>query len=156
MFFLRHFPVYALGWFLHEKGRSKLAPLMLAVALGVTGWSHSRAEVLMACAALALLSINISSGSIRALAWCGRFSYSLYLIHVPIGCYLLARNRTALTLGHPLAEVIRDLVVLALVSGIAWVFFRVIEQPAHEWGKRIAATIRTKRLPRISPALSGD
>lgn len=70
----------------------------------------------------------------------GTFSYSLYLVHVPIGCMLLSRMFTIGRESLPSA-LLRDSLLLALVGCFAYVFFLLFEKPTHAWARRTAGRI---------------
>ena len=66
------------------------------------------------------------------------YSYSLYLIHVPIGCYLLPYyfpykfDNTSM-----FPSLLRDVVFLFLCILCSKLFFRFIEQPSHQFARKL-------------------
>ena len=71
----------------------------------------------------------------RALLFLGNISYSLYLLHIPVGGRIVNLAKRFET-----NEVIKVLVVLVALGFsifVAWIFYRLIEKPSHKWSKRI-------------------
>jgi peptidoglycan/LPS O-acetylase OafA/YrhL len=85
---------------------------------------------LMVLAALTLGSFETFLRS-RAMAWTGRRSYSLYLVHCPIVVALALAAGGRFSPGYLLAA-------LALSLAAAAAFHRVVEAPAHRFARRIA------------------
>jgi peptidoglycan/LPS O-acetylase OafA/YrhL len=66
------------------------------------------------------------------LAWLGKISYSLYLVHAPIGERLMnVAHRFVANLALCFA------ISMALTLLIAWGFNELFEEPARRWAKRI-------------------
>jgi peptidoglycan/LPS O-acetylase OafA/YrhL len=137
-----------------------LTPYLLIFALGILtfyfrlGWIRT-ASYLGACSLLCgaiyfmnsaviavaslatAISIAFIEGSgFRSLFWLGTISYSLYLIHVPIGGRII-------NLGERLAAgpFVRIAFLLAsLVASIvaASIYFRCLERPSREWSSRVS------------------
>jgi len=67
----------------------------------------------------------------------GLFSYSLYLIHVPIGCYLLL-HYLPFKLDRGLGpSLLQDLLLLTGCVFAAYLFYRFAEKPTHDLARRI-------------------
>lgn len=84
------------------------------------------------CAALAIAFIR---SDIRPLVWLGSLSYSLYLVHVPIG-----GRAMNLLLPHAHGMAARCLVLafsLALSVFLAYGLYRIVERPAQRWSSAI-------------------
>ncbi|MEL7038538.1 MAG: acyltransferase [Cyanobacteria bacterium J06592_8] len=69
------------------------------------------------------------------LCYVGELSYSLYLLHVPIGCYLLIRYRQGIWLESLPLHILYDLSLLLICLGISFLFYQYIEKPAIALGK---------------------
>jgi len=75
----------------------------------------------------------------RPLAQAGLFSYSLYLIHVPIGCYFLP-HYFPITFSRELGpSLVQDLLFLTVCLLSAYLFYRLIEKPSHAFARRITS-----------------
>jgi len=115
------------------------------LALAIAAWvqwevrSPLSAAVGMATALAILLTPKLHS---RPLIWIGGISYSLYLLHVPIGGRVLNFLER---FSH--FELVRILAVpAALVSSLlaAQLFFRFIERPSHEKARKFSYAMRSK------------
>jgi peptidoglycan/LPS O-acetylase OafA/YrhL len=76
------------------------------------------------------------SSTLRPLEVVGLWSYSLYLLHVPIGVYLLLRFRKGPWLDSLPLHILFDLLTLACCIGLSGVFFLLVERPSIELGRR--------------------
>jgi len=162
LFWLPWFPHFALGWFGQQWSQERLASLpaglaaLLAVAGAAVGQNQAMAggsyvgpEALMATvAALATVVLLLLGGRGQGqglaasrvgamLTHLGQISYSVYLLHVPIGCYLLLRLRRGPLLEQLPLHVAFDVLVVLLIVAASSLFHRCIEQPCHQWSRRI-------------------
>ena len=67
-------------------------------------------------------------GAVRALAWIGSLSYSLYLLHQNLGVALIQKATAA-----GLSDLAAILAVSVLMIGLAHASFRFIEKPGARW-----------------------
>jgi peptidoglycan/LPS O-acetylase OafA/YrhL len=66
----------------------------------------------------------------------GKFSYSLYLTHVPIGCFLISSllgSRLDASLG---LKIVRDLILLFGCLLFSLLFYRAVEKPTHAFARK--------------------
>jgi len=68
--------------------------------------------------------------------WLGSISYSLYLIHVPIGGRLVNYGSRFIE-SNPLSELVLSTIALAASILAGWIFFLIIERPSHALARRI-------------------
>jgi peptidoglycan/LPS O-acetylase OafA/YrhL len=84
----------------------------------------------------ALLSIlylpKIKSGM---LIWVGTVSYSLYLLHIPIGGRVI--NLAERLPDHPVIRIVAVLIALGLSLITAFIFYRLVESPSHQFSRII-------------------
>jgi peptidoglycan/LPS O-acetylase OafA/YrhL len=73
----------------------------------------------------------------RALIWLASISYSLYLLHVPIGGRVVNLGRR--WIEGPWQELALSLLALVICLVAAWVFHKVVEVPAHALSRRVKA-----------------
>ena len=89
--------------------------------------------VLAACSALVIAYGRTGGGPL--LRWLGTISYSLYLVHVPIGGRVI---NLSLRFPHTLLV---QCAALALAIGVslvaAWVLYVTVERPAQRWAEGI-------------------
>lgn len=121
-------------------GSREFAVWLLLTCVSV-GSAHGTAVVAVIAATALLLA---SGWQLPALAGLGSLSYSLYLLHVPIGGRIV-------NLGCRLAPdaVVRaGMLIVALGVSLlaAWVLFRSVEKPAIRWSRRIQLA-----RPRLAP-----
>lgn len=71
---------------------------------------------------------------LKSIAWLGKISFSLYLIHFPLFKILGLIHRESF--GEKPANFIVTLLYLIPVILLAWLFFKYIENPIHNWSKK--------------------
>jgi peptidoglycan/LPS O-acetylase OafA/YrhL len=81
---------------------------------------------------------------IRILSFLGAISYSLYLLHVPIGGRVINIGRRFI--DGPVQELFLSLAALAVSLLVATIFCRYVEEPAKRASKRIALNPPYSRL----------
>lgn len=102
-------------------------------SLGILARTH-RPSILVVAMSTALVIAFVPATN-ALLKWLGRISYSLYLVHLPVGSFLangVAHTALPRWAGSTIA-----------VSGsllVAECFYRIIERPAQRWASRV--TIR--------------
>jgi peptidoglycan/LPS O-acetylase OafA/YrhL len=140
-FFLAYWDLFALGTALAWFDRPKIA-LTLSVLSTTSLLVRVEPEITIV-AWLTFISIAIARQPrlgryfrVPVLPHLGTISYSLYLVHVPIGCYVLARFRPEAASCPPLLHILYDCGIVGVCIGCAWLFWRTIEFPAHEFGRR--------------------
>jgi peptidoglycan/LPS O-acetylase OafA/YrhL len=118
-----HYRIGVLG----RIGFALQAVMLTAVTVLAIGWSSALVGL-----ATASLTAFANPPRVAILAWLGSISYSLYLVHVPIG------GRVMNLAGRLPAAWHGPALVLAVVASLlaAWVFNRLIEAPAQRWSGR--------------------
>lgn len=126
---------------------------VLAVAMGSAAAAYRIGLVATAGGIVTVCLIAGVDGRWRALAWLGEISYSLYLVHSPVGMPFL---RYAIV--HDLGPAGR-MAMLALAAGAtlgaAWLMWRFVERPAQRWARRIGYAAVTMPVGRAAPAPTG-
>lgn len=144
-FFLRRYFEWFLGMWLAERVAKgvhlpRWGSLLVAVGAAAGGvvCSHTPAlwaghELLLAVASAGVLSLLVSpaTGNVGGvLAWCGDWSYSLYLVHMPM---LRLLNAALFLLPEPVRDVwggwLFAATAIPLVPTVAWVWYRLFEKP---------------------------
>jgi peptidoglycan/LPS O-acetylase OafA/YrhL len=82
------------------------------------------------------------------LRWLGCVSYSLYLLHVPIGGRVINLSKRFVSNDVERFGVILLATAVSLLS--AWAFYRLVEVPAHQLSRRIK--MKSKLLTESEPA----
>jgi peptidoglycan/LPS O-acetylase OafA/YrhL len=104
--------------------------------LGAAIFAAHGAVVTVATIGTAVVIATVRLPRIPWLAWLASISYSLYLLHVPIGMPLVALAER-LSLNGPLFELLAvSLATLGSVAGAA-ILFRFVESPALRLASKI-------------------
>ncbi len=159
LFFLDQWPLFALGVGLAETihRRSGFGLAMMVAATIILPLIAPIAVVL--AGGLTAASIYLVRAFPRAearlyrrpVAFLGTISYSLYLIHVPIGVYALGH---LVHLGSETAQPARLLTDALVIAGCilaAYAFHRAVERPTQRLAKSIHARRRARRAAAVSP-----
>lgn len=101
--------------------------LLLALSLGKT------IAIVGVLTALAIAFVRIKK--IKIFHFFGIISYSLYLIHVPIGGRIVNLGKRFATTDVEYFMV--SLFGFCLSVFVAYLFYKIIEKPANEWSSRI-------------------
>jgi peptidoglycan/LPS O-acetylase OafA/YrhL len=137
LFFVSLWPAFGLGAALAARRmHPRLGGVMLLTSAAHLGFvlaaGGDRAFVggaALATAAIAGLRLRPRPGLFAGMAACGVFSYSLYLVHVPLGVFGAQRLLLALAPAGPLATILAQFAALALVLGAAHGFYLLVERP---------------------------
>lgn len=135
----RVLPVFALGWIAAHQAMRPRPVLWLAIAwlllLLVRLGGMEQALVAAVCVVLLKLALLVPSFGPKLLLWLGGISYSLFLIHVPIGGRVVnVFSRFPLSGSQQLLVCLLALVLSFLA---AWGFCVVIERPSHRVSRNL-------------------
>jgi peptidoglycan/LPS O-acetylase OafA/YrhL len=83
---------------------------------------------------VALINRTIGTRLTKAVSWIGKISFSLYLIHFPLFKLFGYLHREIF--GEKPANFLISLFYLLPVIFLAWLFFRWVENPIHQWSKK--------------------
>ena len=156
-FFLPQFGLFALGVAIAmgrtAAGRPFAAVLLVAALASVLG--NAARDPAIVGVILTLFGLMrwwrgpiFSHNPVPPLAWLGEVSYSLYLIHVPIGMHLVMRYAGA---GHEkttTGAVAMDALVVAVCLAFAAVMARLVERPSITLGRTLGRTLSHRLLRR--------
>jgi peptidoglycan/LPS O-acetylase OafA/YrhL len=145
-----HGPLFLMGIFsfLCYQRKLKAVPffLLLAVCYAI-GWSSfsPKAITFGLCTVPAIFLLNVSN---RFLLFLGQISYSLYLLHVPIGSRVTNLTEALTT------DVTLRLMGIALAFGASIVasalFYRFVEEPAIRWSRDFVTNGKWRTLLSLS------
>jgi peptidoglycan/LPS O-acetylase OafA/YrhL len=133
----RFLPLFVTGWaaaWMKLYPESRMAWGILLVSAVSTEHQHGGATAAAAIATFLVIRF-LPSFSFPGLAWLGSISYSLYLVHVPIGGRIINLGQRWVTEGD--GRLLLALAATAVSLLGAWLFFKVIEEPCHRWSRRI-------------------
>lgn len=136
----RYLPEFALG-FAAALWRAKAgtANLRRGVALLTLAWAATQLAPPVAVAAIAValaVAVAAQQAMPRALLALGAVSYSLYLVHVPVGGRVV--NLLSRLDPGPWGSVAVVLAALLVSLAGAWAMWRLVERPAIRWSRTIA------------------
>jgi len=142
--FLRHTDIFTIGIvcaFYKKEYITRHIFLMLVLLTGVVIYIHHGYVI-------TILSVGATLGiafidTIRHFKWLvffGNISYSLYLLHVPIGGRIINLGKRFASSGFEKFLVI----LLAMIGSViaAWVFYKLVEMPSHKLSRRIRLNIK--------------
>jgi peptidoglycan/LPS O-acetylase OafA/YrhL len=157
LFFLSYWPVYALGVGVSLLARREwfggAAVSVAAVAVVVTRSSGPGTAVAILTAAvigMAAAGLTDRFRPPRVLIQCGMVSYSLYLTHVPIGCWICLRWKTGQWATNPWLALAYDIPVLLICILGAIVSYRLVEVPSLRMAR--SGVRPTSRVPIPEPS----
>jgi peptidoglycan/LPS O-acetylase OafA/YrhL len=142
VFFLKCWSFFAIGAALAEwRARQGVLPVLLLM-LCVADFARNQSPLTAAAALLAVFTCWLCTipafawlNRERVFRWAGQWSYSLYLIHVPIGCWIALRVAAAICGGsvrqQGLAQhMLVDAGCLAISCAAAVAFWALVERPS--------------------------
>jgi peptidoglycan/LPS O-acetylase OafA/YrhL len=107
--------------------------------IGCTGGPEIALTGLVAAAAIYWgMRFEVRGNAGNALLLCGAISYSLYLVHVPIGGRVVNLGRRLV--DGPVQELFLSLFALAVALGFATIFYIVVEKPFVRRSRRLSAS----------------
>jgi peptidoglycan/LPS O-acetylase OafA/YrhL len=77
----------------------------------------------------------------------GDYSYSVYLLHVPVAVYLVGLLKSPFIQKHLAANMIFDIICYLVTLVFAFLFFKWVELPSIRYGKTISKRFTDNPLP---------
>lgn len=110
---------------------------LAGLLLVLIGFTFNPIEAVVAAGSLAMIVLAVQDRlpTVPLLRWMGSISYSLYLIHVPVGGRVV--NLATRINPSPLEQLIVYLTGAIVSIAAAWLFWRLIEWPSHQWTRRL-------------------
>ncbi|MDQ3100395.1 MAG: acyltransferase [Bacteroidota bacterium] len=152
-YFFHYSPFFMLGTaiFLKKNDRmGSVAFILIVVACCVLAAFHGWIALLIAGATGSIIFFDLKFQD-RFSSWLGRISYSLYIVHVPVGYFAEAAIKRVTDLHlDPMGKILLLVfyTVIALVS--AHLFHNIVEKPFMDLSKR---TARKKKAMFDTPAI---
>lgn len=137
--FFRYADIFTLGIltaFYRREFIPKTKYLMFVIGISwIVFLNHGPIIVVLTFFTTILIAFFGNWGNYRFLIFFGNISYSIYLIHVPIGGRIInfAKRFNLSEIGQ--LGVILVALVISVLS--AWSFYACIERPSHNWAKKI-------------------
>ncbi len=159
LFFSDHWPAFGLGlslyYFFNRAGKATFfhfSALLIINLLGLFKKFYIHTDyIIFTLAAFALIMashyVNLSNNVLSRL---GRYSYGVYLIHVPVGVFMLGLLESDYIKQRPFLNFVYDLSVYGLTAIAAWAIFEYVEKPSIKYGHLIARYRMGSRLKFVS------
>lgn len=112
--------------------------ILLVGATLITGVALGSMVALVGLLTSIIILSPVNLGKSKFTLWLGSISYSLYLVHVPIGGRVI--NFGKRFVDSPAGEVLLSLTALVVSLVAAYIFFLVIERPFQNMAARIKYT----------------
>lgn len=145
LFFFNELPAFLLGYSLciliHKDENKWLNALLLLLSVSGLILKHLSFDYLLTCfLTVALILIdNKKPLKENAFSRMGDFSYSIYLLHVPLGVYLFGFLKNEIFVQRSIIlNVTVDLILLASIVLVSKLTFQKVEVPSIELGKKLS------------------
>jgi peptidoglycan/LPS O-acetylase OafA/YrhL len=130
-------------------GRTEVWSLALVLAGSTAAIARAYPEIAFAGVITALViscfpRVAMSGAAGRILQFLGLISYSLYLVHVPVGGRVV--NLGARFIDGELQQLFLTLFALMMSIAAAWVFMRLVERPAIAWARRFRPDCQPRKV----------
>ena len=122
----------------------------LVVLLGGGAWHVNGGDIAVTGVAMSLLLGLFQANFRHPFQFFGHISYSLYLLHVPIGGRVI--NLCARFVHTMPAKCLVLMTALAFSTGAAWLLYRFVEQPAQQWSSAIRYGRKAITITEAPPA----
>lgn len=113
----------------------KMLVLLFTVAMAVTGFVLGWLVSIVGLTTGILLAFDMKLGSHKLMIWLGSISFSLYLVHVPIGGRVV--NLGKRYVDSQSGEALLSIVALLVSLLAAFLFYLAIERPSQNWAARL-------------------
>jgi len=153
-FFIKHWPEFCVGLIVYRVlHHPKTEIWQNAALLLLTIWGLFTIPLLAYIPATTIIIVLLivvnhycPLKETRLSQW-GDYSYSIYLIHIPIGVFILGCvKQIKFVQTHLLVNLSWDLILLAVIVVLSRVMYLFIESPAISMGKKITAGYPTKDI----------
>lgn len=143
--FISYWPGFLLGFYLNQVQKKayrfldKEILLLLATLIGIYYNPNKDYFNIALYATGIILLLNYYAPIKKNFSFLGNLSYSIYLIHVPIGVYLLGYFRVMQHFkDNFFLNIVFDFTLLLLVAFLAKLIYKIIEAPFIRRGKKIS------------------
>jgi peptidoglycan/LPS O-acetylase OafA/YrhL len=154
---IHYLPVFLIGVFVFQyrariielREMLGLIAVMVLAMMRISGWLVPLVAVPTG------LLIAFSKFQNRAMDRVGDISYSLYLLHLPIGVSVIGMLSHWIPYSSYFIGIL-DVVGVAASCWAAWIMYRIVEKPSQEMSSAIRYARRTTPSPQPVVAAAGD
>jgi peptidoglycan/LPS O-acetylase OafA/YrhL len=136
---LCYWPLFAMGIAVlrlhHALDRPSWSLAVMAMAGALLAYGHGLAVALAGVVSAAAIHFGPSLLCARPLVWLGTISFSLYLLHVPVGGRVV--NLLTRLGDSELFRLSTSAAALLVSIGSAYFFWRLVERPATHWASKV-------------------
>ncbi|MEZ4801900.1 MAG: acyltransferase [Gelidibacter sp.] len=142
--FFRNTDIFTIGIICAFYKKEYIDKLYFLIFVAIVGFAiylhHSYVIVILSVGASLGIAFLDKIRDFKWLLFFGNISYSLYLLHIPIGGRVInIGRRFDLNFQLKLAIILMAFVVSIFA---AWIFYICIEKPSHKWSRRISLNIK--------------
>lgn len=149
----KYLPIFSLGIALYYiQKRQQIMWALLLIGLNVWQlvntflWGDLPGYFYAALAAMVLILVSFKYKLKKNwLSTTGDYSYSVYLLHVPIAIYLMNLLKTPYIQKHIITNILFDVCCYLITLGFAYLAFKWIELPSINFGKAVAQKVISKQ-----------
>ena len=154
LFVFRYLGLFMLGIVAFQYQAKLLTPRMTAALLlaatVITGMTLGWMVALVGSMTSMLIVSNVSFGKHKLAVWLGAISYSLYLVHVPVGGRVVNLGRRYVE--SQLGELFLSMLALGVSLFAAYAFYLMIERPSQRLAARLKYADPAVRRLRPQPS----
>jgi peptidoglycan/LPS O-acetylase OafA/YrhL len=142
LFFLHLWPLFSIGLatyqVLHHPIQKWLSGLLLVLAVAAIYFTQQPPAYTLVCfvTVIAIVINHFKPLKSNFFSRLGDVSYSLYLIHIPIGIYLCGSLKIAAIQSNIVFNILYDVALLAGLIFLSGLMHRYVELPAIKYGKK--------------------
>jgi peptidoglycan/LPS O-acetylase OafA/YrhL len=152
LFFLQQWPSFGLGLALHiiHTNKQKLLPVLILLinSANLLLFKHPDHYPLVSFLAFIVIASSIYWKDLpqNYLSKLGDYSYAVYLLHVPLGIYLLGNLKISTIQENIYLNVVYDVAIVIIILATAAFAYKYLELPGIHFGKKISKSLNKQKI----------